>query len=587
MPLQHGMLLQPKTAFTAKSAHVESRLIPPYGGELVNLLVDEQRARYLKRASVDLPSLELSQRQLGDLELLANGAYSPLRGFMGRSDYTSVLNQMSMTDGTFWPMPVTLDVGETLATQLEPGCQLVLRDAEGAMLAVLRVSEIWQVDKPSEAKALYGTSHPDHPGVAYLLHQAGTHYVAGELEAICLPEHYDHRELRTTPLQLRRHFLSAGHARCAAFQASNPLSRREHEWALSLAAEYDAQLLIQPLVGVANLDSPHYFTRVRSYRAILPHFPRETNLVLLPLDKRMAGMRELLWHAIIHRNYGCAYFVIDKGCYNVPAGQDGASFAMEEFPVLAASYEDTIDVKFLPISHIRTHDTSVPSSNSEMADGQPCDNSIHSISHTLLKGIPMPEDYTYPQVADQLRRLYPARSKQGLTVLFTGLSGAGKSTLAKLLAIKLMENSERQVSLLDGDLLRKHLSSELGFSREHRDINVRRIGYVSSEITKHRGIAICAPIAPYRETRRMVRKMIEPFGGFFEIYVATPLETCEQRDCKGLYAKARAGLIKEFTGISDPYEIPEAPEVVVDTAQLSAEEAVQRILHKLRDEGFI
>ena len=203
------------------------------------------------------------------------------------------------------------------------------------------------------------------------------------------------------------------------------------------------------------------------------------------------------------------------------------------------------------------------------------------------EGRDIPSWFTYPEVAAELRTSYPPRSHQGFTVLFTGLSGAGKSTIASILLTKLLEEGGRPVTLLDGDLVRKNLSSELGFSKEHRDINIRRIGWVASEITRNGGIAICAPIAPYEAIRQEVRSLVEPLGGFILVHLSTPLDVCESRDRKGLYAKARSGLLKEFTGVSDPYEVPERAEVRIDTSRLSAEAAADLVLLHLRAEGYL
>lgn len=592
MQLQHGTLLHPAKLSNQNSLSLELGLISPYGDELVELLVDESRARRLRQEAIDLPSLDLDQRQLCSLELLMTGAFSPLRGFMNRLDYASVLSHMHTADGLFWPMPVTLDVSERMASQLRVGSRVALRDGEGVMLAVLTVNDVWMPDKEYEAHALYATSNPTHVGVSQLMQQNRSYYVGGSIEGVSLPVHYDYLALRHTPQQLREKLLERGWSRVAAFQACNPLNRIDHEIAQRIAHEYEAKLLVHPLAGTAAPDNVDYFNKIRCYLAVMDKLPKlSTQLALLPLSMRMAGIREILWHAIIHRNYGCSHFIVGgkyEGHYN-GAGYESERSNPNELQEVVANYQGIVGVKIISFpSMVYVEGLSQFMPQNEIPFGKESMTlSEVEFRRRLARGVDIPEGSSFPDVIDDLRKFYPPRSKQGFTIFFTGLSGAGKSTLAKILLTRLMEIGGRQVSLLDGDLVRKHLSSELGFSKEHRDINVQRIGYVSSEITKHRGIAICAPIAPYRETRRMVRSMIEPHGGFFEVYIATPLEVCEQRDCKGLYAKARAGIIKEFTGVSDPYEVPEAPEITLDTSLLNPEEAVQLVLQKLENEGYI
>lgn len=531
-------------------------LIAPYGGELVNLLADESQVQRLKREAIALPSLELNPWQLADLELLLNGGFSPLRGFMNQADYESVLSRMRTGDGLFWPVPLVLDVTAETARQLAPESRAALRDAEGVLLAILNVSDMWQADKEREARLFHGASAAARPGA---VRPRRDYYVGGAVQGLALPVRYDYRALRRTPAQLRKAFTARGWTRIAAFQADDPLHDAALREALRAAHQCEAKLLIHPLTGTPTSEDIHHFHRVRCYQNMVAQLPKsEAALALLPLASHHgADARTTLWHAIIHRNHGCSHFIADTG--TLAPRMDGVRADAEAAQTPAARCRELTGVELLPLE----------------AMGRDATNAAINV-------------YTSPSLGDwQPHKLYVPRATRGFTVFFTGLSGAGKSTLAKALAAHLMESSERQVSLLDGDIVRKHLSNELGFSKEHRDINVLRIGYVSSEITKHRGIAICAPIAPYRATRRAVRAMIEPYGGFFEIYVATPLTVCERRDGKGLYAKARAGIIKEFTGISDPYETPEAPDLTVDTSNQSPEQTVQRILDKLCEEGFI
>ncbi|MEO6421762.1 MAG: bifunctional sulfate adenylyltransferase/adenylylsulfate kinase [Candidatus Nitrotoga sp.] len=566
------------------------KLITPYGGDLVNLNSDQERVETLCCEAIHFPSLDLNQKQLSDLELLLNGGYSPLRGFMNRADYDSVLNDMSLVDGTFWPMPITLDIPHSVAQQLAPGSCLALRDPEGFMLAVITVEELWQPDRAVEAQALFNSDDPAHPGVAQLLQQNGQYAVAGRLEGLSLPLRHDYPTLHLTPEELRKSFTRRGWRRIIAFQAHQPLHRAQYEFTLRSAMAYEANLLIHPVIGDAEPDHPGYFTLIRCYQAIMPRFASATTAIsLLPLYPRGAGLREIFWKAIVQRNYGCTYLIVG-GEHTEDVGNRRGMDLFQEYCLPAnAAKRNAVGIELIPFPRMVYVE--------ECAQYLPLEDvpeGVFSISLTdtelkrrLSEGLKIPEWFSYPEVLNELRIAYPARDKQGLTIFFTGLSGAGKSTLAKVLLTKLLEMGGRKVTLLDGDIMRKHLSSELGFSREHRDINVRRIGFVASEITKNRGIAICAPIAPYHATRRDVRIMIEPLGGFFEIHVATPLHVCEGRDRKGLYAKARAGIVKEFTGISDPYETPEKPELVIDTTDITVEEAVQKILLKLEREGYV
>lgn len=557
-------------------------LLPPHGGCLVNLMAVPDQREALRRVSIDFLSIDLEYRQICDLELLLNGGYSPLKGFMGRADYESVLKGMTLADGTFWPVPVTLDVDAKTAASLTTGSRIALRDLEGFMLAVLTVSDIWEVDKQAEAQAFYGTSNLAHPGVASLMQRACSHYVGGALVGVAQPVHYDYPSARFSPQRLRDFFVQRGWSRVAAFLAQRPVHRAEHDFTVGVAADNQANLLISPMMNAGTPDTPDYHNLMRCYQAVMPHYPAETTaLVLLPLTRRAAGIRELLWHAIVYRNHGCTHIIID---------QCNSEWAANQVEVKNgfSAHQKSVGVGLIvmpPMVYVEECDQHMP--KEKVPSGRRgIDFSETELQHSLTAGLEIPHWFSYPEVIQALRKAHPARSQRGFTLFFTGLSGAGKSTIAKALVIKLLEMGGRKVTLLDGDLVRKHLSSELGFSKEHRDINVRRIGYVASEITRHGGIVICAPIAPYTATRRAVREMIEPLGGFFEIYISTAIEVCEGRDRKGLYAKARAGLIREFTGISDPYEAPENAEMELDTSMLSVDEAVQKILLRLERDGY-
>ena len=564
----------------------------PHGGALIDLLpANEEEKKQRQREALDCPEWNLTERQVCDLEMLMNGAFSPLTGFLNQDEYEAVLDSMRLPDGTLWPIPVTLDVDDETAGRAQVGQTLVLRDAEGVALALLDVESRWQPDKTHEAQAVFGTTDQAHPAVDYLHNKAGNWYLGGRIRGIELPTHYDFRHHRHTPQELRKKFKRLGWNRVVAFQTRNPMHRAHQELTFRAAKRVEANLLIHPVVGMTKPGDVDHFTRVRCYEAILDKFPeRTTTLSLLPLAMRMGGPREALWHAIIRKNYGCSHLIVGRdhaGPGNDSAGQPiYPPYAAQE---LLKKHEqelgmEMVDFEMMVYSQDRAQ--YVPASVVQ-PDEQILNLSGTELRRRLQLGLEIPAWFTYPEVAEQLRKSYPPRNRQGFTVFFTGLSGSGKSTIANALRVNLMEMNDRPVTLLDGDVVRKHLSSELGFSREHRDLNVRRIGYVASEITKNRGIAICAPIAPYRQTRREVRAMVEQHGGFLEVYVATPLAVCEQRDRKGLYAKARAGIIKEFTGISDPYEAPENADLVIDTTECKPGEAAQRIILKLEAMGLL
>ncbi len=573
---------------TASTSH----LIPPHGGELVNLIPSPEKIAAIKAQSKEYPSWDLTGRQLCDLELLVTGGFSPLRGFMTRADYESVCKNMKLANGVLWPMPITLDVTEDFAKKLTAGSSKVaLRDPEGVMLAVLHVEDIWQPDREAEAKAVFGSTSKAHPGADYTMNKANPWYVGGTIEGLQIPSHYDFRSIRLTPAETRAEFARAGWTKVVAFQTRNPMHRAHVELAFRAAKQVEANLLIHPVVGMTKPGDVDYYTRVRCYQLLLPKFPQGTaQLSLLPLAMRMGGPREAVWHALIRKNYGCTHFIVGRDHAGPGKDTDGKPFyGAYEAQEVFKKQEAEIGVTMVPFSmmvYLEEQDKYVP--DDEVKKGEKVLNiSGTELRDRLNEGRDIPAWFTYPEVVAELRRSFPPRHKQGVTIFFTGLSGSGKSTIANVLLTKFLETGGRPVTLLDGDLVRKHLSSELGFSKEHRDINIRRIGYVASEITKNGGIAICAPIAPYDATRKHVRGMIEPYGGFILVHIATSVEVCEQRDRKGLYAKARAGILKEFTGISDPYESPTDADVTINTGELSAEEAAQAIILHLEREGFI
>ena len=566
-------------------------LIKPHGDNLVNLIIDDQEIEKLISDSKDWESWTLTQRQICDLELLLNGGFSPLNGFMCRKDYESVCSQMRLSDGTLWPIPIILDVSEDFVKKINIGSRICLRDPEGVMLAVLLVEDIWQANMLPEAESVYATTSQEHPGVYHLLNNTNSWYLGGSLEGIRLPEHYDFPSLWLTPSELRNEFSRLGWRKIIAFQTRNPMHRAHYEMTIRAIKESEANLLIHPVAGMTKPGDIDHYTRVRCYQALLPHYPKHTTkLSLLPLAMRMAGPREALWHAIIRKNYGCSHLIVGRDHAGPGSDLSGKLFYDPyEAQKLVEKYSDELDMKMIPFSMmVYVEDKDMYLTDDEIGKEERTLNiSGTELRRRLAEGREIPHWFTFPEVAVELQRTYPPRYEQGFTVFLTGLSGAGKSTIAKVLLIRLLEMGGRPVTLLDGDIVRKNLSSELGFSKEHRDLNIRRIGFVANEITKNGGIAICAPIAPYHSIRKEVRTLIEPNGGFVLIHVATPIEICEQRDRKGLYAKARAGIIHEFTGISDPYEEPPDADIVIDTTDYTPDEAAQMVLLHLEHQGYI
>ena len=563
----------------------------PHGGELKNLYLPTEEAEAEKQAAREYASWDLTERQLCDIELLLNGAFSPLDGFLNKSDYDSVVKTMRLKSGVLWPIPITLDVTEDFAKDLKSGDKLALRDLEGVILATLEVGDIWTPDLDAEAKGVYGTTDSKHPAVNFLKTVGNPVYVGGSLKGVELPTHYDFKHLRDGPGELRARFRKLGWRKVVAFQTRNPMHRAHQELTFRAARDVEANLLIHPVVGMTKPGDVDHFTRVRCYEHLLDRYPEQTTMLsLLPLAMRMGGPREALWHAIIRKNYGCTHIIIGRD--HAGPGQDSKGndfYGPYDAQELLTEHAEELDISMVPFQLMvfaENRAEYIP------IDQKTDDDNVLNISGTdlrrrLQEGLEIPEWFSFPEVVEELRKTHPPRHKQGFTVFFTGLSGSGKSTIANALMVKLMEMGGRPVSLLDGDIVRKNLSSELGFSKEHRDLNIRRIGYVASEVTKNGGIAICAPIAPYTATRRAVRESINPLGGFLEIHVSTSVEVCEQRDRKGLYALARAGKIKEFTGISDPYEEPENAEMVIDTVDITPDLAAHRILVKLEAMGFI
>ncbi|MBI5329758.1 MAG: bifunctional sulfate adenylyltransferase/adenylylsulfate kinase [Betaproteobacteria bacterium] len=562
------------------------KLTPPYGGDLPELINDAYRAEAIRAEARTWPSIDLDWRQLCELELLLTGALAPLTGYLSQADYERVLAEMSLANGVFWPQPIMLAIDAKQAETLQPGLSVALRDAEGFMPAILHVSEIWPADPEREEKlAETGWKVPfTSPG------KAGQHYIAGRVEGISLPPRHDFLPLRLTPAEARAQFARRGWRRVVAAMPARPLHRMHVEFFQRAAQDQEANLFIHVAGGADPVHDATHFSHVRASLAVLPRFNAATTLMALsPLMDQAANVRAVLLRAIIARNFGCTHLIVGgEGAAGEGRERRGADLAHAQSRITAFA-RVRLGMELIPFPRlVYVEDRDEYLEESEAPEGSRIQRmSADEMAQRMMRGAKVPDWYAYPEVLAEMTRAYPSRQRQGFTVFFTGLSGAGKSTIARALTVKLMELGDRRVTLLDGDVVRKNLSSELGFSKAHRDINIRRIGYVASEITKHGGIAICAPIAPYRQTRRDVRTGIEQWGGFIEVFVSTDLQMCEKRDRKGLYAKARAGLIPEFTGVSDPYETPETPELNIDTAQYSVEEAVARIVLKLEREGYL
>ena len=535
--------------------------------------------------------LILTDRQLCDLEMIMSKAFYPLDGFIGEDDYYSVLDNMRLVNGSLWPIPIILDISKQFSKQVSINHKIILKDKEGFSLAEMKISDIWEPNKKIEAEKVYGTLDESHPGVDYLLNQTDSIYIGGSIKCIEYIHHYDYQDLRHSPEVLKDKFNKLGWDKVIAFQTRNPLHKAHVEMTLRAINDFNAKLLIHPVVGMTKPGDVDYYTRVRCYNHILKKYPNNSAfLSLIPLAMRMAGPKEALWHAIIRKNYGCTHIIIGRDHAGPGNDNNGNPFyGPYDAQNIIERYEDEIKIKMIPFKFlVYLPETKTYCPVDEVPKGINYETvSGSELRKYLSEGKEIPEWFTYSEVANELRKSTPSKKNRGFTIFFTGLSGSGKSTLANGLLIKLLENGTRPVSLLDGDIVRTHLSSELGFSKKHRSINVRRIGYVASEITKNRGIAICAPIAPYRIDRKFNRGLISSLGGYIEIHVSTSLEKCEERDVKGLYKLAREGSLKEFTGVSDPYEKPNNPEMVIDSSDTAPEELVDNIYKKIEELGYI
>jgi len=539
----------------------------------------------------ELNSWQLTDRQLCDIELILNGAFDPLNGFLDKKNYDLVLKDMRLENGSLWPIPITLDVTDEFVSMISESEKIVLRDKEGFALAILTIEDIWRPDLSFEANSIFATMDAKHPGVSYLINQSEKNYIGGSLEKIIDPIHHDHISLRHTPSELKNIFSKNGWDNIIAFQTRNPLHRAHFELTIQAMKELKANLLLHPVVGMTKPGDVNHYTRTKCYQHVIKEYPQNSAMLsLLPLAMRMGGPREALLHAIIRKNYGCTHLIVGRD--HAGPGLDSQNkpfYEPYESQELLKKFEEEIGIAMVPFKFM----VYVPVDKKYVSiDDVDKKTDYKTLSGTELRGYlaegkNLPEWFTFKAVARELERSRPPLNQRGLTIFFTGLSGSGKSTLANGLMMRLLEEGSRPVTLLDGDIVRTHLSSELGFSKDHRSINIRRIGFVASEITKNGGIAICAPIAPYEIDRAFNRNLISELGGFIEIYVNTPLEKCEQRDAKGLYALARDGKIKEFTGISDPYEEPKKAEIVVDSSSENPKKLVNQIFSKIVDMGYI
>lgn len=563
------------------------KLISPYGGKLVNLVIEKEERDELIARSLRLPSIQISPRALCDLELLATGAFSPLDRYMGKADYERVLTEMRLRDGSLFPIPVTLPLEEGALPNW--GEAITLCDSRNNTIAVMQIEEVYHYDPQREARLVLGTTDPKHPLISEMV-RWGKVYASGELKVLNLPIYHDFLDLRRTPAEVRSRLEDIGHKNVVAFQTRNPMHRIHEELTKRAAEEVDGSLLIHPVVGLTKPGDVDHYTRVRVYHALVENYydQNRTLLSLFPLAMRMAGPKEALWHAIIRRNYGANHLIIGRDHAGPGSDSQGKPFyGPYEAQIMVAQYANEIGVQPVEFKElVYLADSERYEEVTKVEEGV----RIFSISGTqvredyLAKGELLPEWFTRKETAEILQQMYPPRHQQGVCIWFTGLSGSGKSTTAEILTSLLLERG-RQVTLLDGDVVRTHLSKGLGFSREDRDTNILRIGFVAGEIARHGGTVICAAISPYRATRNEARKMVG--DNFIEVFVDTPIEVCEQRDAKGLYARARRGQITGFTGVDDPYEAPVNPEIVLDTVNSDAGTNAHNIIHHLESRGYL
>ncbi len=563
-------------------------LISPYCNNLdESLVTDDQKKRELGRKAANLARLQLSARNLCDLEMLAVGGFSPVNEFMGKDDLDSVLEALRLADGTLFPLPITLSISSDFEVSLDQ--EIALADRKNNILALMRIEEIYKPDREREALLAYGTKDSRHPIVAQM-NSWGKINISGELQVISLPRHHNFEELRLTPMETRERLTEMGYENVVAFQTRNPIHRVHEEMTKRAMEEVDGALLIHPVVGMTKPGDVDHFTRVRTYRALIEnHYDTSRTLLsLLPLAMRMAGPKEALLHAIVRRNYGANHFIIGRDHAGPGVDSSGKPFyGPFEAQELLQKHSDEIGVKpilFKELAYLVDEDRYGERVNNK-------GKRTLSLSGTQIredylgKGKLIPSWFSRPEVAAILQKAHPPMHERGFCIWFTGLSGSGKSTTADVLVNRLFEFG-RSLTVLDGDVVRTHLSKGLGFSKEDRDTNIRRIGFVASEIVRHGGAVVCAAVSPYRATRNECRALVGS-DNFIEVFVDTPLEVCEGRDVKGMYKLAREGKIKNFTGVDDPYEAPTNPELTIDTVAETAEENAEKIVSFLLERGFI
>jgi sulfate adenylyltransferase len=569
----------------------KANLITPYGGKLVDLVVKgAERDELITRAG-QLPSIKITMRNLCDLELIATGGFSPLTTFMGKADYERVLREMRLADGTLFPLPITLTADPKELPTV--GEELALRSANFDLIAVMRLDEVYHWDAETEAALAYGSTDTKHPMVSEM-GRWNKVCISGPMKVVNLPKYYDFVDLRLTPAQVRERLEKMGNDNVVAFQTRNPLHRIHEELTKRAAAQVNGSLIVHPVVGMTKPGDVDHYTRVRTYKALVDnHYDKKsTMLSLLPLAMRMAGPKEAILHAIIRRNHGANHFIVGRD--HAGPGNDSTGkpfYGPYDAQELMKQYEHEIGVKMVPFEML----VYLPDEDRYVEEKDvPKGAKTANISGTqvrdeyLAKGKLLPEWFTRPETAEILREMYPPRHKQGFGIWFTGLSGSGKSATTQVLTTLLLERG-RETAILDGDVVRTHLSKGLGFSKEDRDTNILRIGFVAGEIVHAGGIVICAAISPYRATREEARKMVGE--NFIEVYMDTPVEVCEQRDVKGLYAKARQAMIDGkpmgFTGVDDPYEPPINPEITLKGYDSTPEDNARIIVKYLEEQGFL
>ena len=566
----------------------KTSLIPPYGDSLVSLVVVAEQQEELKARGSELPSIQISERSACDLEMLACGAFSPLDHFVTKEEHESILEEMRLPSGHLFPIPLPLPVNGDPDLHLDRA--IALRNVKNELLGILTVEEIYEWDVAEVSQKVFGTTDPKHPLVSEM-RRWGKLNLSGRLHLLPSPPYYDFEDLRLTPIEVRNRLEQMGRANVVAFQTRNPLHRAHEELTKRATAQVDGVLLLHPVVGMTKPGDIDHYTRVRTYKVLADrYYDRERILLaLLPLAMRLAGPREALWHALIRRNYGANHLIVGRDHGSPGTDSTGRPFyGPYDAQELVEKFRDDLGVQVIPFEelvYLSEEDRYEEASLIKLPAKGTTISGTEVRKQYLELGRDLPEWFTRPEIAQILGEAYPPRHRQGVCVWFTGLSGAGKTTTAEILTELLLEHG-RQVTVLDGDVVRTHLSRGLGFSKEDRDTNIRRIGFVASEIVRHGGLAICAAVSPYRDTRNDVRNMVGT-ERFVEVFVNTPLGVCEQRDTKGIYAQARRGEIKNFTGVDDPYETPLRPEITLDTVANTAEGNARSILRYLIEQGFV